>query len=247
MRKRTYGPYAPQSYRVAKKSKQVAKRKATSFRVPVKSASFIPPSPATPLKAFQYTTFIYADTGFSIDPGVGGSTGVRVLSLNSLYDPDVTGTGHQPAGFDQLMAIYEEYCVYAVKYKCSWYNSDGSNEMIGGVTITDQLSTSTDPRVYIENGMTQWALSSNKGASTGERIREHSGYVDLAKVHGIDKKSMLSENSYRGNVGSSPNEQAYLHLWVAPANATSDLATSVWCVELTYYVVLQGGKLNALS
>ncbi len=62
--------------------------------------------------------------------------------LNSLYDPDVTGTGHQPYQYDQLTAIYQNYIVKGcyvdltftdptadgVWVGWSWHSSDSSND-----------------------------------------------------------------------------------------------------------------------
>lgn len=251
MRKRVYGPI--RSYQAASKirrrpkSRAVVSRRAKSFGAPARALSFNKISPAVPLRAQLWTKFIYAETGLSLDPGVAGTTGVRVFSLNSLFDPDVTGAGHQPAGYDQMMAIYEDYLVYGARYKVSCYGTDSSNEYIAGVTATDNLGTASDPRVYIENGMTQWGLMCAKAAGAGERILQFSGYVDLAKLHGQDFKTYIDESQYKATVSQSPTDQGYLHLWVAPANASSDLSTTVWCVEIEYNCVLSGGKLNPLS
>lgn len=248
MKKRVYGP----STQVAKRRPRSRyttsyRRKATSYSLPVKNSPFSLISGTTPQKSKLYTKFIYSETGLSLDPGVGGTTGVRVFDLNSLFDPDVTGVGHQPAGFDQMMAVYEEYLVYGVRYKCSFYGTDASNEYLGGVTITDQVTTVADPRVYIENGMTQWAIVCNKGTGSGERIAQFSGYIDLAKVHGESFQNYLDSPSYKAAATASPLDRAFMHCWVAPSNASSDLATSVWVIELEYHCVLSGGKLNALS
>ena len=48
-----------------------------------------------------------------------GSTGVlgsiQKYNLNGLYDPDVTGAGHQPYGFDAMSTIYTRHKVNACK------------------------------------------------------------------------------------------------------------------------------------
>jgi len=42
-----------------------------------------------------------------LNPAIGAAAGY-VFNLNSLHDPNTSGVGHQPTGFDQLIAIYEQ-------------------------------------------------------------------------------------------------------------------------------------------
>jgi len=35
--------------------------------------------------------------------------------LNSMYDPNFSGTGHQPQGYDQMASVYGRYTVYKVR------------------------------------------------------------------------------------------------------------------------------------
>ena len=51
----------------------------------------------------------YADK-FSCGNG-GASYTVKYFCANGMYDPNVTGTGHQPLLFDQYMALYHKYAV----------------------------------------------------------------------------------------------------------------------------------------
>jgi len=189
------------------------------------------------------TTLLYVENGVGLNPAIGAAAGY-VFNLNSLHDPNTSGVGHQPTGFDQLIAIYEQFVVYGVKYRIQVANSETSLEAIHGITITDQPGTVTDPRQYMENGQTQWKCVAARG---GGNISEFSGYVDLAKVHGIKPEEYLEEDVYAGNSATSPTENAYLHVWVAPMNATSDIGDQVVYAELQYYCMFKGGKLNALS
>jgi len=141
-------------------------------------------------------------TGVGLNPAIGAAAGY-VFNLNSLHDPNTSGVGHQPTGFDQLIAIYEQFVVYGVKYRIQVANSETSLEAIHGITITDQPGTVTDPRQYMENGQTQWKCVAARG---GGNISEFSGYVDLAKVHGIKPEEYLEEDVYAGNSATSPTE-----------------------------------------
>lgn len=42
---------------------------------------------------------------------ISGGYNQYVFNCNGLYDPNYSGTGHQPLYFDQLMTIYNHYCV----------------------------------------------------------------------------------------------------------------------------------------
>lgn len=44
-----------------------------------------------------------------------GAIGKQVMRMNGLFDPDFTGTGHQPYYFDQLAALYGRYQVMGSK------------------------------------------------------------------------------------------------------------------------------------
>ncbi len=52
-----------------------------------------------------------------------------VFRLNSLYDPDLTGTGHQPYGFDQFAALYSRYKVDRVHIDVLFTTPGGSYDM----------------------------------------------------------------------------------------------------------------------
>lgn len=64
--------------------------------------------------------FKYQDSGFDITPsGVTGQTSYN-FRLNSMFDPDSTGVGVQPYGYDNYLganAPYNFYRVYAAKIK----------------------------------------------------------------------------------------------------------------------------------
>lgn len=49
----------------------------------------------------------------------------KAFKLNSLYDPDNSLGGHQPYGFDQLMAYYSKFTVIACKATLSFVSSSG--------------------------------------------------------------------------------------------------------------------------
>lgn len=106
--------------RALKKAKRdyVQKRKTTgvsslSIRLPrgVNQITAIPRGRAFP----QYTDVClkYIDS-MELDT-TAGLSGTYIFRANSCFDPDFTGTGHQPMGFDQWAAFYYRYRVVKSK------------------------------------------------------------------------------------------------------------------------------------
>lgn len=85
-----------------------------------------------------------------------GALAIYVYTTNGLYDPNTTGIGHQPTGFDQLMALYNEYVVIGSTIKVSFTNSDETNAAICGISMLDYSTTDNDWKKYVENGNTTW-------------------------------------------------------------------------------------------
>lgn len=69
-------------------------------------------------------------TYFDLQVGAGGSTAYRHFGVNNLQDPDVTGVGHNPYGYDELATIWQSWCVIAHKTTCTFVNTT-----IDGTTI----------------------------------------------------------------------------------------------------------------
>lgn len=233
-RKRTRAPSAKR--KGAKKSKAIRKAWNPTRTVP---ASFTPQSgPGTAIKC----TFTYCEDALSLDPGLGAGASF-VFSASSLYDPNVTSTGHQPAKFDQLMELFEEYCVYGCKYKFNFQSTETTNAQIVGVQVSDVVDTSTDYRVYIENGNCQSAFV---GGTSNNSLVCIEGYVDIPKMHGVSLQALLTDDVYRAGSGSSPSENIFIKSFASGWNTENTAAVRCY-VELTYYCYLIGNKQTALS
>jgi len=62
----------------------------------------------------------YMEQDYYIDL-TSNSSGTYAWRMNSLFDPNVTGSGNQPYGYDQLCAaagLFNQYLVYASKITC---------------------------------------------------------------------------------------------------------------------------------
>jgi len=100
-----------------------ATRKVVRRRVVRKSAkrslinSKSYPFPRTITRKLKYCDFV------NINPGLGGVASYS-FSCNGLHDPNITGVGHQPYGYDQMGFLYNHYEVLSSRIKITVPSSD---------------------------------------------------------------------------------------------------------------------------
>lgn len=192
-------------------------------------------------KRFLFKTRYY-ETDLSVNPTAGGFASSYVFSANGLYDPNITGTGHQPVGFDQLMTMYDHYTVIGARIRAWFANEDTGQNQVVGIYASDGATTETDPRVIIENGMGKYTYlhENGNGASTKQLV------LKLNPNKFLSVKSPTSDDRLKGSTSSNPTEQCYFHVWGASTNAT-DSGQIRLCVEIEYIALLTEPKTLALS
>jgi hypothetical protein len=147
-----------------------------------------------------------------------GSTGSYVFRANSVYDPDYTGVGHQPMGYDVWAGQYTHYIVE--QSRVTFKLMPGS-VLIEGFKTGVFLSPSfvppySDPSGYIEAG------KGTVSYATGRQVAPLtiSSKFDTRKFFNItDVKDNLD------NLGATtvlnPQELAYFIIWFSSNNNTT--------------------------
>lgn len=177
----------------------------------------------------------------AMTPGAPGVASRHVFSLNGLFDPDITGGGHQCAGFDQIMGMYDRYLVKKAVIKVAFtaFPMDMTNVTVG-ISVTDEITTSTDIQTFLENGDTQWGVLSRDWGS-----RTFTMEVDIAKYAARD---IWNEESFEGNSLNNPNNQVFLYCWAVTNNlVTGSYAPITICAQISYDTVFRGAKFKPLS
>lgn len=227
MRKRTYGTRARSQSRSAKRSK--------------KTPLFVLGKPNNGMRSrWTKAKLTYCDT-YALDPGLS-TAAVQVFTANGLYDPDITGIGHQPAGYDQYMALYDEYLVTKSWIKVSFYNTDTTNTQVVGLGFLDFATTSADFRKYVEQGNFKWA--SIDTSKSGQAFCTITHELDMRKCSTQD---IFNEDNFTGKAGSNPSDTHYWHV-VAAAGDLSTNSSPVRCiVEIQYEVYFRDPAFTDLS
>jgi len=89
------------------------------------------------------TALVYADTK-TITPGAGATW--HSFSLNSIFDPDVSGLGHQPAYHDKWAALYGVYRVVRTSWSITFspMRAHNSIQVVSGGTATGETHAVSD-------------------------------------------------------------------------------------------------------
>lgn len=159
------------------------------------------------------------------------AAGTYVYAANGLFDPNITGIGHQPAGFDQLMLLYGRYCVeksvISVTFS-SEYNTNNYNALVGITASTDNIG-STDYRRYTENPLCTMGV-----------IKATDGVVKLSQTYdgkGFFNMSYQSDTDKNGTVSSNPAELVYFNIFAAPTNPGNTMGFLQLQVQLEYHAL----------
>lgn len=162
-----------------------------------------------------------------------GAVAIQQYAFNNIQDPDYTngGTNHQPMGYDQLSALYEEYIVYGCSYKIKVIGYSDTGVLT--VTKTDdatQVGTS-DWVNMIEQPYTQQRYL-QIGAVKPTIIK---GYMGVKKLRGQSKY-----DDYQTTLtGASPSNQVFLNLNYQTFDKAS--TSSIDCVvTLKFYCKFKG-------
>jgi hypothetical protein len=173
----------------------------------------------------------YFEKAINLDSGAIGTPVSYVFNLNSLYDPDYSGIGQQPIGFDQFMNFYDHYTVMGAKVRVDFINTDTIHSQTVVLQLKDDFTTSTDVEAIIENGNCRYLKLGprDSGSATGTLTLN----VSMRKFFGV--KDIL-QPKYSGQVSSSPNDSCYLHVINSP-DFSVDNAT-VRCSVLIQFVAM---------
>jgi hypothetical protein len=168
-----------------------------------------------------------------------GAIGTYFFTANGLFDPDITGTGHQPLGFDTMMLYYEQYTVLSSKISVTFLNN-GANAIRAAVSLKPDT---TAPVIgdMVENGFVKMvALDSPgymTGAGAGIRIKQVSLDCDVAAYFGRrTAREMLNDTSLQGTVAANPSEQVYFAISVWGGFFADNIACA-FDVALQYDVI----------
>lgn len=197
----------PKDYKKKRSSRKIRryKRRKTSTMY-AKKPSLVADRFFTSLKYSQMVAF--------------SSAGVNTQTFrgNSLFDPDFTGAGHQPRGFDQLAVLYTRYKVHASTMKCRISN-DSSVPLV--VTITPSILSAVVPINLPTIAEIAYSKTILVPATGGTNV----GFLMSSMMTKVIRGEKILDDDYSALITANPAKQWF---WVISMAAT-DAATTINC------------------
>lgn len=174
---------------------------------------------------------------------ISGLTGVNVYRGNSLFDPDLTGTGGQPYFFDQWAALYDRYRVIGSSIKVN--NMLNNANVYNGLVTVVPLNTSSVLPTSEEYEESPYARTTMLKATNAGGWGKVSHYMSTAKIRGIRKQAVMDEDSYASLTSTNPGTTWFWHVVNrVPGQSTQ---SNIQDITLTYYVIFEQRTSPAIS
>jgi hypothetical protein len=161
----------------------------------------------------------------------------HVFNLCSIFDPDVTGTGHQPLGHDQYANLYHHYQVISCRWRVTICgqgtatgNSFADNHVFSAhVQASSTVSGSDTSNLEQPGAVYATVLAGHRNAPV------LTGNFNAAAWFG--QRDIRVQDDLRAPFGSNPTEAAYLVISNYNTISNTDVSNRV-LVHLLYTVRL---------
>jgi len=175
--------------------------------------------------------------------GVGIPT-YHMYRMASIYDPDLSGVGHQPLGHDELALLYTKYVVTGIRYSVTFTNQSTTDYADVAVCCrpnsnTMSLMSTVFESAYVQRGV----VGPETGSGNMKVIR---GTMSIAKIRGVSPSKVLDENEYAAQFGASPVIVPTLQIYVENQNVAAAITVNAR-VDITYMVQLYDRKVLSQS
>lgn len=155
------------------------------------------------------------------------------FNLNSIFDPNRTGIGHQPYGHDTFQTLYNRYRVIS----CGWriqpqYASPSALTplQVGCMPANEVLLFGTLSELR-ENPRAKYVTQQPGGSAV-----TLSGKTYIPSLVGRTKAQYMADDRYQATMGSSPNELAILNVVASNLSTDAPGSGAVFNVLLEYTV-----------
>jgi hypothetical protein len=177
------------------------------------------------------------DQNYTLTVGSTSTFGTgQVFRLNSCYDPDETGTGHQPYGWDQITPFYGTYKVTKcdVDLQFSFPSAAG---VVCGVNVVIAGDTYDISGKSISAISEQPMSSVSRVPTTGNQTFRFRRSFPMGSVYGITEAQFRNSLlSFASLTTTNPTVIPRIQTAIASLNSSDSTATVYVQARLVYHV-----------
>lgn len=162
-----------------------------------------------------------------------GALLTETFCINGMFDPEVALGGNQPLYFDQFMAMYRNYRVFACKVIVKLSCGSSTNNMFHGVAAMHPSSNSTPPYGSIQTAYQQRQAVHKTLVPTAGAVTMKS-YYKISNVLGLPKLEVGIDDNLSGDATVNPNIKAFSHVYIKNNDGTNVLSVT-YEVKLIFY------------
>lgn len=171
-------------------------------------------------------TLKYSDY-MTVDPGAGSGAATNYFfRALGCYDPDETGTGHQPMGFDEWSQIYQAYRVISSRIKVTFRPFD--KDVIVGINEVENTVVQGDGLNLVEQKGAKSRLMLAAPAASRGTVLTH-------KCNAFQKFSYAALTNISA-ISALPVLERFWRIWAFSPTASVNPATQTVLVEVFYDV-----------
>jgi len=215
-------------WRQAKRRQRTRKNRNTPptlARVPDPRRDVLRRNPLFPISVRKRGQLYYA-SALGLTAPTSGNAVTYFFTANGMFDVDITGTGHQPLGFDQMMLMYDQYTVINTSIVVS-FNVGPGLTVNAGIALYPDTTGLTNPSQLVENGLMRYiTLTSGSNTFQNQRMRTSVHLsCDVCRYFGRrGARAILNDGDLFGTATSNPVEQVYygISAWqISPDGSTT--------------------------
>lgn len=212
--------------RTFRKRRPVIRRRARKIRTYGKSYRRVPRPVAVGVSKYRFAKLSYCDlcTGT-----VNTNDSLTFAYQSSLYDPYVATGGHQPMFFDQYASMYQRYTVMGIAYNLDITTDQFSTGPLF-VTVTPSSVGASPTTLSIAR---ERPGARETACALGYRGRLK-GYISVAKLLGVDRRKLLTDDQYSALITADPSQMAFMTIQAWNTSATAGIICYI-SLRLTYY------------
>lgn len=194
-----------------------------------------PTRPSRPMRGIPDSLFVelvYADS--KVLTSSAGVPTSNIYRLNSLFDPDYSGTGNQPVGFDNYALIYGRYVVYEANVECRIVNGNATAQMLVMRAKNNITSITTNDGVLAaicdkDNCVSAMTTAAYDVVTLKKNFK-------LYNITGETRASYLTDDSYQAAVSANPTETIGLEILGGQVGAAVSTVILAYVLRISFKV-----------